>query len=129
MAAPQRIALDSGAVIALARGKRTARALLHEASSGGAQFFIPAPVLTEILRGGPQDAAVNHVVKVYEVLPTGERAARLAGAMLRDHPPTLAMDALISATALHHGADAIWTQDAEDHESLAQGLLKIISVA
>ncbi len=128
MAAPQRIALDSGAVIALARGKRTIRALLQEASLSGVQFFIPAPVLTEVLRGVPQDAAINRVVNVYEVLPSGERAARLAGAMLRDRSPALAMDALISATALNHSADAIWTQDVEDHEALARGLLRVIPV-
>lgn len=128
MAAPQRVAFDSGAVIALAHGKPIARSLLRAAEASGAYFLIPAPVLSEVLRGTPQDASVNRIVRLYEVVPTGERAARSAGAMLHGRSPALAMDALICATAATAGADAIWTQDAADLESLVPSGLRVVSV-
>ncbi|HXO19553.1 MAG TPA: hypothetical protein VOA87_06465, partial [Thermoanaerobaculia bacterium] len=61
--APQRLILDSGAVIALARGDTKARAFLVRALEFMAPVEIPVVVVAETVRGGPRDAPVNRVLK------------------------------------------------------------------
>ena len=128
MASTERIALDSSAVIVLASGNAKLRATIRAASEMGALIFVPAPVLAETLRGTPQDAPINQVIKTFDVVPTSEGAARLAGGMLRGRHPSLTIDALICATALDYQADAIFTQDVDDHERLLGGAVRAVKV-
>ena len=78
--ASQRLILDSGAVLALARGDARARAFLARALELQAQVEIPVAVLAEMVRGGPRDAPVNRVVKaVGTVAEAREIHGRVAG--------------------------------------------------
>jgi predicted nucleic acid-binding protein len=79
---PQRLILDSGAVIALSRNDDRARAALAAAREAGAEVSIPAVVVAETVRGSAKDATVNRVIKaVGEVIHVDEPAARTAGAL------------------------------------------------
>lgn len=114
---PQRLILDSGAVIAWSRGVPRVRALLARALELGAEVRIPVAVLAETLRGGPRDAPIHRVRNAVEVLPTDESTARLAGAMLGRTGKTNTVDALVAAEAAVLGADLL-TGDAEDLREL-----------
>jgi hypothetical protein len=67
--APRRLILDSGAVIALARGDQRARAFLARSLEMGATVEIPVVVLAETVRGGPRDAPINRVLKAVGPVP------------------------------------------------------------
>lgn len=81
--APQHLILDSGAVIALARGDQRARAFLARALELGVPVEIPVVVIAETIRNGPRDAPVNRVVKaVGSVSEAREVHGRTAGRLL-----------------------------------------------
>lgn len=113
----QRLILDSGAVIALARGEARARAFLTVALERGLDVRIPVSVLAETLRGGPRDAPVHRVRNTVDVFPTDERTARMAGALLGRTGGTNTVDALVAAEAVLTGADVL-TSDAGDLQGL-----------
>lgn len=62
-AAPQRLILDSGAVIALSRNDQRARAVLTVARDAGVEVTAPSVVVAETVRGSAADAPVNRVLK------------------------------------------------------------------
>lgn len=118
--APQRLILDSGAVIALARGDQRARAYLARALETGTPVEIPVVVLAETIRGGPRDAPINRVLKaVGPVPPTREVHGRIAGQLLGAARSAATMDALVVAQAVEAGGAHILTGDCEDLERLA----------
>jgi predicted nucleic acid-binding protein len=126
------LALDSGAIIALARGDAYAAALVQEIREDGGSVAVPAPVLAEVLRGGRSDAAVHRVLNAIDYeLTTTPRAARAAGAAIGRvrGAPSLTLDALIVETAVEHGTDGIMTQDLRDMRALAAGRLVILPSA
>ena len=115
--APQRLILDSGAVIALSRGESRARAVLTLALELGLDVRIPVAVLEETLRGNPRDAPVHRIRNTVDVFPTEETAARLAGALLGRTGGTNTVDALVTAEAIITSADVL-TSDARDLRAL-----------
>lgn len=118
--APQRLILDSGAVIALARGDQRARAYLARALETGTPVEIPVVVLAETVRGGPRDAPINRVLKaVGPVPPAREVHGRIAGQLLGAARSAATMDALVVAQAVEAGGAHILTGDREDLERLA----------
>ncbi|MFN8035983.1 MAG: PIN domain-containing protein [Acidimicrobiia bacterium] len=117
---PQRLILDSGAVIALARLDMRARAYLARARELGVEVEIPVVVLAETLRGGPSDAAVHRVVNaVGETPPTTDPMGRRAGSFLAAFPNPGVADALVVAQAVERGASLILTSDPGDLARLA----------
>ena len=74
----QRLILDSGAVIAWARGDARARAMLMRALELALDIRIPTAVLAETLRGGPRDSPIHRVRNAVDVFPINEPTARLA---------------------------------------------------
>ena len=115
--AAQRLILDSGAVIAWARGDARVRAMLTRALELGLDVRIPVAVLAETLRGGPSDAPVHRVRNAVDVFPTGESTGRLAGALLGRTGGTNTVDALVAAEAITTTADVL-TGDVDDFEVL-----------
>jgi len=113
----RRLILDSGAVIAWARGDARARAILARALEVGLDVRIPVAVLAETLRGGPRDAPVHRVRNAVDVFPTDERTARLAGTLLGRTGGTNTVDALVAAEAVITAADVL-TSDADDLRAL-----------
>lgn len=115
--APQRLILDSSAVISLSRGENRPRALLRRALELGVDIRIPVAVLAETLRGGPGDAPVHRVRNAVDVFPPGEWTGRLAGSLLGSTGGANAVDALVAAEAIMVRADVL-TGDAHDLRAL-----------
>lgn len=118
--APQRLILDSGAVIALSRGDQRARAFLSRALELGVSIEIPVVVLAETVRGGPRDAPLNRILKAIGSVPAAKEAhGRTAGQLLGAARSSLTVDALVVAQAVEAGGAQILTGDREDLERLA----------
>ncbi len=118
--APQRLILDSGAVIALARGDSRARAFLTRALELMAPVEIPVVVVAETVRGGPRDATVNRVLKAVGSVPEArEIHGRTAGRLLGAARSASTVDALVVAQAVEAGGAHILTGDREDLSRLA----------
>ena len=113
---PQRLILDSGAVIALARGDQRARAFLARALELGARVEVPVVVVAETVRGGPRDAPVNRVLKAIGSVPEAREVhGRLAGQFLAAARSAATVDALVLAHAVEGGGDLL-TGDRDDLE-------------
>ena len=119
-AAPQRLILDSGAVIALSRGDQRARAYVARAIALRASVEIPVVVVAETVRGGPWDAPVHRVLKAIGSVPEArEMHGRTAGRLLGAARSNATVDALVVAQAIEAGGAQILTGDREDLERLA----------
>jgi predicted nucleic acid-binding protein len=117
---PQRLILDSGAVIALARGDHRVRAFLTRALELMAPVEIPVVVVAETVRGGPRDAPVNRVLKAVGSMPEArEIHGRTAGRLLGAARSASTVDALVVAHAVEAGGAHILTGDREDLSRLA----------
>lgn len=125
---PGILILDAEAVSALARrgeraaSARRAQAVLVEAARRRALVRVPAAALAEVYRGGPGDAAIDHVLgRMAGVVTTGRRVARVAGTLLaRDRLDSChAVDAMVIATAIRLGGGVVLTRDVDDLRSLA----------
>jgi predicted nucleic acid-binding protein len=118
--APQRLILDSGAVIALSRGDRRARAYLARALEVGALVEIPVVVIAETVRGGPRDAPVHRVLKAVGRIPEArEIHGRIAGRLLGAARSAHTVDALVVAHAVEGGGAHVLTGDPDDLSRLA----------
>ncbi len=118
--APQRLILDSGAVIALSRGDQRARAFIARAVELGARVEIPVVVVAETVRGGPRDAPVNRVLKAVDAVPDATEAlGRAAGRLLGTAGSSATVDALVVAQAVAAGGAHVLTGDPDDLEPLA----------
>lgn len=124
--------LDSEALNSLARASERpalahrARAILGMAHEEGALVRVPAPVLAELCRGRPADAAVNRVLngRGIVVVDLAANTARRAGALLARArlDSAHAVDAFVVATAIEFGSAVIATGDPEDIGRLSAGL-------
>lgn len=118
--APQRLILDAGAVIALARGDHGARAFLTRALELKAQVEIPVVVVAETVRGGPRDAPVNRILKAIGTVPAAREVhGRIAGQLLAKARSRSTVDALVVAHAVEAGGAHVLTGDHEDFARLA----------
>ena len=118
--APERLILDSGAVIALSRGDQRARAFIARALEVGAPVEVPVVVIAETVRGGPRDAPVHRVLKAVDAVPEiHEEHGRRAGQLLGTASSAATVDALVVAQAVLAGGAHILTGDTEDLERLA----------
>jgi predicted nucleic acid-binding protein len=115
--APERLILDSGAVIAWARGDIRTRAKVRRAVELGLDVRVPVVVLAETLRGSARDAPVNRVLKSIDVLPTAVAVGRGAGALLGRTGTGNIADALVAAEAIESAA-AVLTGDPDDLTAL-----------
>ncbi|MGE3620292.1 MAG: PIN domain-containing protein [Acidimicrobiia bacterium] len=126
-APPQRLILDSGAVIALSRNDHRARAVLTAAREAGVEVSIPAVVVTETVRGAADDAPVNRVLKaVGEIDVADGSTGRKAGALLGAAESDATVDALVVATAVHARGAVILTGDPADLTALGEGHPEVI---
>ena len=125
----QALILDSEALHALAWASRRpvlaerARAILTVAYEERALVRVPAPVLAEVCRGRPEDAAIERVLngKGIGVIELTEAMARRAGALLERAGlgSAQAVDAFVVATAMAFASAVIATHDPEDLARLA----------
>ncbi len=118
--APQRLILDSGAIIALSRGDQRARAFLVRALELGVPVEIPVVVVAETVRGGPRDAPVHRVLRAVGSVPEAREVhGRIAGRLLGTARVSTTVDAFVVAQAVEGGGAQILTGDREDLERLA----------
>lgn len=123
---PQRLILDSGAVIALSRGDQRARAFLARALELRAPVGVPVVVVAETVRGGPRDAPVNRVLKAVGAVPEArETHGRLAGRLLGHARSGATVDALVVAHAVAAGGGLVLTGDAKDFRPLSELHLEV----
>src|ERR1700761_4261728 len=103
---PGSLVLDSEGLSKLAAGDPRARAFLATAIDRRARVCASAVTLTEVLRGGPRDAALHRVLSRITVLPVTPAAARQAGELLGTTGLSghrCAIDAVVAVTALGLG--------------------------
>jgi predicted nucleic acid-binding protein len=118
--APSRLILDSGAVIALARGDARARAFLARAIALEAIVEVPVVVVAETVRGRSRDAPVNRVLKAIGSVPAAREVhGRTAGTLLAAARSTATVDALVVAHAVAAGGAHVLTGDRDDLGRLA----------
>ncbi|MFI5053225.1 MAG: PIN domain-containing protein [Acidimicrobiia bacterium] len=119
-ASAERLILDSGAVIALARSEQRALAFLRRAIELDADVVIPVVVLAETLRGGRTDAAVHRALnRVGEIEPTHPDVGRVAGRLLGASRSNDTVDAMVVAEAVVRGGGQLLTSDPSDLRRLA----------
>ena len=104
--------LDAGALIALERGDRRARAFIDDPEHA---LFIPGPVLAQVWRDGARQprlaAVVNSNRTTIEIFD--EHVAKAAGVLLGRSATSDVVDASVVLTARGHEAVVI-TTDARD---------------
>jgi len=121
-APPQRLILDSGAVIALSSNDQRARAAPAAAWEAGVEVAIPSVVVAETVRGSAKDASADRVItSVGDVTVADEDTGRVAGALLGAAHSTSTVDALVVASAIELGGGVVFTGDPDDLEPLASG--------
>jgi predicted nucleic acid-binding protein len=118
---PQRLILDSGAVISWSRGDARTRAILREALARRLELRVPVVVLAETLRGGARDAPVNRVLKAVGTAATVPDTGREAGRLLGRTGGGTTADALVAAEALAIPGSTIVTSDPDDLRALLAG--------
>ncbi len=117
---PQRLILDSGAVIGLSRGDQSIRAFLRRSIEIDIPVEIPVVVVAETTRGTRRDAPVNRVLKaVGDVPETTPAVGRRAGRLLGESRSSATVDALVVAHAVEAGGGVVLTSDATDLSALA----------
>jgi predicted nucleic acid-binding protein len=118
------LVLDSEGLAKLAAGDDRARAHLTTALRRGARVVVSAVTLTEVLRGGPRDAAVHHVLARITVVPVDAATARRAGELLGATGLSghrYAVDAVVAATALAQARPClVLTSDPDDLHRLVE---------
>jgi predicted nucleic acid-binding protein len=124
IAAGGTLVLDSEGLSKLAAGDARAHAYLDSARARRARVAVSAITLTEVLRGGPRDAAVHRVlsrVTIRLVTPEiARRAGELLGATgLSGH--RCAIDAIVAVTALELQRPVVLlTSDPDDLTELVE---------
>lgn len=116
-----RLILDSGAVLAVARGNRTVVRLIEAARLEQVDVVVPPVVAAETLRGGGRDTPIYRLLQFSDVPPFGQQLARRAGALLARSGSSNVADAQVVAEALAYGPALILTGDLKDIQRLAQG--------
>lgn len=118
------LVLDSEGLSKLASGDSRARAHLETAVARRSRVAVSAITLTEVLRGGPRDAAVHRVLSRITVVPVSPVMARHAGELfgvtgLSGH--RCAIDAVVAATALELERPVVLlTSDPDDLSRLVE---------
>jgi predicted nucleic acid-binding protein len=105
--------LDTGVLIsAEARGKIAWS--LQRRSGGARTLIVTTPVLAQVWRNGPRQAALSRFLKGCVVKSPSEDIAKRAGELLGRTGTSDAVDAIVVATAIHMSAATIFTSDPSD---------------
>ena len=114
--------MDSGALLALERGRREVALLLREALGGGG-VAIPSGVLAQTWRGGARQARIGALIADRRVqVPALDREAALGvGRLLAATGSSDVVDGQVALVATARG-DVVVTSDAADVRRLAPAL-------
>lgn len=108
---------DTGALLAAERGDRTMWAVHRRGLDRAGQAVVPAVVLGQAWRGGPQPQ-LSRLLKGCVIESFDENAGRAVGHLLRDTGTADVVDAHVVLTALRYRA-AVLTSDPDDLQRLA----------
>lgn len=111
---------DTGALLATERGSHAMGVLHKQATSAGIRPIVPAVVLAQAWRGGPQHR-LSLMLEGCQILPTGEHLARAAGTACGQARTSDIVDALVVVTAATLDA-TILTSDPDDLHHLADAI-------
>lgn len=117
---------DAGMLIACERGERAALAFHKRAVARNRQVTIPAGVLAQVWRGGPQ-AAISRVLAACEIEAMDEPRARSAGATCAIASSADVVDASVVVGALIRH-DVVVTSDPKDINALVGALGQALTV-
>jgi hypothetical protein len=117
---------DTGALVAAER-RDTGIALLHQhAVRTKVRPIVPAVVLAQAWRGGPQPG-LSMLIKGCLILPIEEHLSRAAGTVCGQARASDVVDALVVVTAVTFGA-AIVTSDPDDLYHLADAIAAKLTI-
>lgn len=120
------IVYDAGALVAAERNERSMW-LLHDAAlRRGLSPLVPAGVLAQAWRGGPQ-ATLSRLLRGCTVTPLDEDIAREAGVLCGFAGTSDVVDASVVAVAQHAGGSIV-TSDGDDLRHLSDAAGWSISV-
>ena len=112
------LVLDAEGLTKLAAGDPRATNPFEASRRLGGQVVTAASTLTEVLRGGPRDAAIHRVLKKVTIVPIDSDRARAAGELLGQAGLAghrCALDALLATVALGQPAPVVLlTSDFDD---------------
>ena len=114
------VTYDTGALLAAERGDRRVWALHRRTLERGQRPTVPAGVLGQAWRGGPQ-AELSRLLKGCRVEPLDEARARAAGAACAQAGTADPTDATVALGAIARG-DLVLTSDDDDLRLLADAL-------
>lgn len=112
------IVYDAGALVAAERNRRAMWALHESSLRRGLSPLVPAGVLAQVWRGGPQ-ASLSRLLVGCTVTPLDESLARAAGTLCGEAGSNEVVDASVVALAQLLDAPVV-TGDAEDLRRLAE---------
>jgi predicted nucleic acid-binding protein len=116
------LVLDADGLSKLAAKDRRAQTFFEAARAHRSRVVTAASTLTEVLRGGPRDAAVHHWLKLIAVVPLDKELGLAAGELLGRTGLSghrCAMDALLAVVALAQPRPVVLlTSDPQDLEKL-----------
>jgi predicted nucleic acid-binding protein len=112
------LVLDAEGLVKLAKGDPRALARAKNAYTREASLVTAATTLTEVLRGGPRDAQMHHVLRRVRVITVDAEQARSAGELLGRTGLSghrCALDALLATVAMAQPRPVILlTSDTDD---------------
>ena len=111
---------DTGALLAAEANRRELWVLHSRSLLRGERPVVPAPVLAQAWRGGPQ-AALSRLLHGCVVEDFDEARARAAGVVCARSGTRDIVDAMVVAGALARG-DLVVSSDADDLERIASAL-------
>lgn len=116
------LVLDADGLSKLAAKDRRAQIFFEAARVERSRVITAASTLTEVLRGGPRDAAVHRWLKLIAVVPLDKELGRAAGELLGRTGLSghrCALDALLAVVALAQPRPVVLlTSDPRDLEKL-----------
>lgn len=116
------LVLDAEGLVKLAKGDLRALARAKNAYAREARLVTAATTLTEVLRGGPRDAQLHHVLRRVRVIAVDAEQARAAGELLGRTGLSghrCALDALLATVAMAQPRPVILlTSDTDDMTKL-----------
>lgn len=111
------ITLDTGALIALERGKQRMKDIVDAAIHRGQRVTVPADVIGEWWRG--RTDIRESILAFVEVEPLSAGLAKIAGEALGAVSGATLVDAVVMASAASRD-DLVYTSDVEDLQRLRQ---------
>jgi predicted nucleic acid-binding protein len=114
------LVLDSGALLAVEKGDRRVLNWMDDAKQRALPTLLPAPVLAQVWRGGPQPL-LSRALKECAVVPLGEALARQVGRALADSGTRDVVDASVVVVAATSPDATVVTSDPSDIGRIADG--------